>query len=204
MENAPGDCENYKKSKSFRMEAQRNKDDDSWNEVSAVNGVSVDSTSFDLERSFDGDEDNHHLAPVSLKLRMTNDDPTIPTDEADVAVLMDFETLLGIEVEAVSVPCVRWSLGDELDTPLVSNDDSTKSFFLSGRAESISGDWMDTSMTTEAWKRLREEEAADAVSMRQLYRDVHHGQDGKINESSPQRWSMSKWTSTKWDYNESP
>ncbi|KAI2492786.1 hypothetical protein MHU86_21746 [Fragilaria crotonensis] len=128
------------------MEAQRNKDDDdSWNEVSAVNGVSMESTSFDFGGSFDSDEDNHHLAPIALKLRLTNDDPTIPSSEADVAVSMDFETLLGIEAEAVTVPCQ----------------------VVFGQAESISGDWMDTSMTAEAWERVREEEAADAASMRQ-------------------------------------
>lgn len=187
------------------MEAQRNKDDDdSWNEVSAVNGVLMESTSFDFGESFDSDEDNHHLAPVALKLRLTNDDPTIPSSEADVAVSMDFETLLGIEAEAVTAPCVRWSLVDDVDTPLVSHEDSTKSFLLSGQAESISGDWMDTSMTAEAWERIREEEAADAVSMRQLYWDAHNGQSEQTNETSPPRWSMSKWTSTKWDYDESP
>lgn len=185
------------------MEAQKNKHDDgSWCEVSTLTGVPLDSTLFDYSGGFDSDEEDDLLVPVTLKLRLTNDDPTPSTSDGNIVLAMDFETLS--ETDDDDDPNGRWSMVDELDAPLVSSEDSTKSFFLSGQAESISGDWMDTSMTAADWERLREEETADAASLRQLYWDSRRAHDEQMHETCPERWAMSKWTSTTWDYNESP
>ena len=179
-------------------------EDGSWTEVSDVNGISLNSESFDFGGGFDSDEDDGQLVPVTLKLRMTKDDPTLPASDDEIVLPMDFEFHSEVKPEAPPALKVRWSMDDAMDSPLVSGEDSTQSFFLTGENESICGDWMDASMTAEAWERLREEETAEAVALRQLYWDAHQAQGEQVNENSLKRWSMSKWTSTTWDYNESP